>query len=802
MEFRRCYGCMEEITAYPCPHCGYHPQNDAHRDYALRPGSILNGKYLVGRMLGQGGFGITYVGWDLVLGRKVAIKEYYPSGQVVRQNGATLQWYETQQAKTARESGKELFLKEARKMSKVSGISQVVQVHDLFLANETAYIVMEFIEGETLKQRLQKTGPLSWQDMQKIFLPVTQAMEQVHQAGLIHRDLSPDNLMLLPDGDVKVLDLGAAKDLSVNAGVSSMQVAKGGFSPLEQYTQRGGSGTWTDVYALAATIYYTLTGVVPPAAMDRMERDEMNWELEQLRSVPRAGLRALKKAMAVRASDRTQTMQELYQGIAAKPPAGKAAKAAPKPAAPPKPKADAAPARKRTWKLLLPMGAVLACAVLAAAFLLRGSQPKAEAPASLRGTTPATQPTAAPPSPEELSYNQAAEWEADGQLGRAAIAFGQLGDYRGANARSFAIWETITDYNTFLLSTPCAAIKADGTVAVSSEYPELGQAIRGWTDIVALENISRWIDGEYCAAVLGLKSDGTVVTASSMPDHGFPDVDGWTQIVDIRSGGDYTVGLRSDGTVVAAGDNTYGQCDVADWNGVVAIDTSDSYTVGLRYDGTVVAAGCLGWKGADVRPYVSDCTDIAAVETARYAIIGRKTDGTMVCQGPDGSWVEAVLEESGWTDVQEICLANTLLLVLKTDGTVTAVGTTNSMGTVEIENAYGRLNVSEWTDIVAVSGDDFYSVGLKADGTVVTAGLNRHGRCHVTDWTDIAAVWADYDFTLGLKSDGTFVLAGQVIDYNNQKNPIRELLQWENIRIPAKPLPARNGHESQIESGQ
>ena len=802
MEFRRCYGCMEEITAYPCPHCGYHPQNDAHRDYALRPGSILNGKYLVGRMLGQGGFGITYVGWDLVLGRKVAIKEYYPSGQVVRQNGATLQWYETQQAKTARESGKELFLKEARKMSKVSGISQVVQVHDLFLANETAYIVMEFIEGETLKQRLQKTGPLSWQDMQKIFLPVTQAMEQVHQAGLIHRDLSPDNLMLLPDGDVKVLDLGAAKDLSVNAGVSSMQVAKGGFSPLEQYTQRGGSGTWTDVYALGATIYYTLTGVVPPAAMDRMERDEMNWELEQLRSVPRAGLRALKKAMAVRASDRTQTMQELYQGIAAKPPAGKAAKAAPKPAAPPKPKADAAPARKRTWKLLLPMGAVLACAVLAAAFLLRGSQPKAEAPASLRGTTPATQPTAAPPSPEELSYNQAAEWEADGQLGRAAIAFGQLGDYRDANARSFAIWEKITDHNTFLLSTPCAAIKADGTVAVSSEYPELEQAVRGWTDIVALESIPRWIDGEYCVTALGLKSDGTVVTASSMPGFDFPDVDGWTQIIDVCSGYGYAVSLRSDGTVAATGDNTYGQCDVEDWRGIVAIETSNGYTVGLRYDGTVVAAGCLGWEGPDVRPYVSGWTDIAAVETAWNTIIGRKTDGTMVCSGLDCSWIEAVLEESGWTDVQEFFCTDTSLLALKTDGTVAAAGRTNDGANIPFENSYGRLNVSEWTDIVAVSGDDFYSVGLKADGTVVTAGLNRHGRCHVTDWTDIAAVWADYDFTLGLKSDGTFVLAGQVIDYNNQKNPIRELLQWENIRIPAKPLPARNGHESQIESGQ
>ena len=101
---------------------------------------------------------------------------------------------------------------------------------------------------------------------------------------------------------------------------------------------------------------------------------------------------------------------------------------------------------------------------------------------------------------------------------------------------------------------------------------------------------------------------------------------------------------------------------------------------------------------------------------------------------------------------------------------------------------------------MAVSGDDFYSVGLKADGTVVTAGLNRHGRCHVTDWTDIAAVWADYDFTLGLKSDGTFVLAGQIIDYNNQKNTMRELLQWENIRVPTEPLPARNGHETWAEA--
>ena len=119
-------------------------------------------------------------------------------------------------------------------MNKVRKIPQVVQVLDLFQENDTAYIVMDFIEGETLTRRLQKNGPLSWHQMQEIFLPVIQAMEEVHKAGLIHRDLSPDNLMLQPDGGVQILDLGAAKDLSLNSGASSMQVAKGGFSPLEQ----------------------------------------------------------------------------------------------------------------------------------------------------------------------------------------------------------------------------------------------------------------------------------------------------------------------------------------------------------------------------------------------------------------------------------------------------------------------------------------------------------------------------------------------------------------------------------------
>ena len=316
MELNKCMGCMEDFGGYPCPRCGYDPAKAGSSEYALQPQTILGGKYLVGRVLGQGGFGITYIGWDIALGRKVAIKEYFPSGQVSRTPGTrVLTWYSTEAASQARQTGMEMFLKEARKMAKAEGIAHVVRVRDLFQENGTAYIVMDFVEGETLKARLKRNGPLSWDQAKAIFLPAIQAMDRVHQAGLIHRDLSPDNLMLTPDGQVMILDLGAAKDLNINTGNSSMQVAKSGFSPLEQYTQRGGSGPWTDVYAMAATMYYSLTGHLPPNAVDRVEEDTISWTLPGLDKLPKSALAALQGALAVYAKKRTQSMRALEDGL-------------------------------------------------------------------------------------------------------------------------------------------------------------------------------------------------------------------------------------------------------------------------------------------------------------------------------------------------------------------------------------------------------------------------------------------------------------------------------------------------------
>ena len=264
-----------------CSECGRPYGSVETEPFALKPGTILDGKYLVGEMLGQGGFGITYIGFDLLLEQKVAIKEYYPmsTGMVSRENSTTVVWSSAVMQKSGMEKGFDSFLKEARKMAKLGGIPGVVGVKSVFIQNETAYIVMDFIEGETLLKKLQREGPMDYGTCISLMTPIMQALAEVHKHGIIHRDISPDNIMVQSDGRLILLDLGAAKDLDIQGKdgnvQSSQMVAKHGFSPVEQYGQAGKIGPWTDVYAMAATIYYCCTGVLPPSATDRMIEDTL-----------------------------------------------------------------------------------------------------------------------------------------------------------------------------------------------------------------------------------------------------------------------------------------------------------------------------------------------------------------------------------------------------------------------------------------------------------------------------------------------------------------------------------------------
>lgn len=340
-----------------CPVCGQEYGRIDAEAFALRPGTILEGKYLVGEMLGQGGFGITYIGFDLLLEQKVAIKEYFPmsTGMVSRENCSTVLWSSTMMQKSGVEKGFDSFLKEARKMAKLGDIPGVVGVKSVFIQNETAYIVMDYVEGETLLKRLQREGPMEFHTCVALLKPIMQALALVHELGIIHRDISPDNIMMRKDGKLVLLDLGAAKDLELQREDGTVQssqlVAKHGFSPFEQYGKTGQIGPRTDVYAMAATIYYCCTGKLPPSAVDRVEEDTLTCQPR----LTQEQFNILSLCMAVKQRNRPRDMQALMENLE---------------------KTSAVPAPKLP-KWLLPAAA----AVLLVVLLLPALRPKKEAPA-------------------------------------------------------------------------------------------------------------------------------------------------------------------------------------------------------------------------------------------------------------------------------------------------------------------------------------------------------------------------------------------------------------------------------------
>ena len=327
MENRRCMKCMHALAAGEtvCPECGRPYGSVKAESFALKPGTILDGKYLVGEMLGQGGFGITYIGFDLLLEQKIAIKEYFPmsTGMVSREGRSTVVWSDAVMQKSGVEKGFDSFLKEARKMAKLRSIPSVVGVNSVFIQNETAYIVMDFIEGETLLKKLQREGPMDYGTCISLMTPIMQALAEVHKHGIIHRDISPDNIMVQSDGKLILLDLGAAKDLDIQGKdgnvQSSQMVAKHGFSPVEQYGQAGKIGPWTDVYAMAATIYYCCTGILPPTAVDRIVDDTLTCQP----LLTQAQFDVLAYCMSIRAENRPKNMTALLQ-MAVRPQGGQA----------------------------------------------------------------------------------------------------------------------------------------------------------------------------------------------------------------------------------------------------------------------------------------------------------------------------------------------------------------------------------------------------------------------------------------------------------------------------------------------
>ena len=312
-----CNGCMEPYGKQegPCPHCGFDSAEYDVPLHQLKPGSILSGKYLVGRSLGEGGFGITYIGFDLNLEFRVAIKEYYPNGLVTRQTGVSSSVTAFTAQGEEYDKGLTRFVQEAKSLAKFHDLNGIVSVKDFFRENGTAYIVMEYIEGETLKQYIaRKGGRLPMEEALSLLRPVMESLALVHGAGIIHRDISPDNIMLTKRG-AKLIDFGAARTYVDEENRSRTVTLKSGYAPYEQYQTRGEQGPWTDVYALCATIYKCATGVTPPEATDRMAEDTLK-PLSVLGAEIDPGQEAvLLKGLAIKVRDRYQDIPQLNAAL-------------------------------------------------------------------------------------------------------------------------------------------------------------------------------------------------------------------------------------------------------------------------------------------------------------------------------------------------------------------------------------------------------------------------------------------------------------------------------------------------------
>ncbi len=310
-----CPYCMTPVEPNtPCPTCGltmgsYHPAS-----HHLPPGTMLMDRYLLGRVLGEGGFGITYIGYDNRLDLRVAVKEYFPPTmvgrdathtlEVQRYNGTVSQGFD---------QGKDRFLREARAMGRMDKTPEIVAVRDFFEANDTAYIVMEYIDGTTFKELVaQHGGVLPADQLLTMIKPLFGALEALHKDNLIHRDISPDNIML-ESGKVRLLDFGCARE-ALEGSETMTVMLKEGFSPIEQY-QRKGQGPWTDVYSLAATIYYCITGRIPPQPLDRLVDAELIPPRQLGAALTERQEKALLKALNLNPPRRYRSIQEFYAAL-------------------------------------------------------------------------------------------------------------------------------------------------------------------------------------------------------------------------------------------------------------------------------------------------------------------------------------------------------------------------------------------------------------------------------------------------------------------------------------------------------
>lgn len=311
-----CVYCMNPLGKKEiCPLCGKNQTDYKKKPRHLLPGTKLAGRYILGSVIGEGSFGITYIGFDIILRQRLAIKEFYPVDLVnrdfLRGTEGRLYVYSKEALEEYKKRLNRFYL-EAQNLSRFSELDSICSVRDFFRANGTAYLVMGYVDGVSLKSLVEEQGPMEEGRVLELMKPVMKSLDEIHKNGIIHRDISPDNLILDTHGRLILIDFGSARVETSKMMHTMTVIFKQGFSPLEQYRNHTEQGAYSDIYALCATMYYMLFGTPPDSAVERMISDGVPDVIEKegkhLSDRMKIGL---KKGLEVEKEKRYQVMDAL-----------------------------------------------------------------------------------------------------------------------------------------------------------------------------------------------------------------------------------------------------------------------------------------------------------------------------------------------------------------------------------------------------------------------------------------------------------------------------------------------------------
>ena len=312
-----CMGCMTNIedNCTTCPHCGYDETTLRQESYYLDPGTVVGGKYIVGRVIRYGGYTVTYLGMDAEHNRKVFVKEYLPSDFSTRAEGETEVTIYSGDALEQFEQGLTTFLNEANRIQHLNAVEGIAKVYDCVAENDTGYVISEYVEGETLQQILDDGKVFSAEEAKAFIVKILTGLCQVHPLDIIHCDISPETIVVTAEGEIKLMDFGATRYVTTANSKSLAIILKQGYAPEEQYRSRGVRGPWTDVYALGAVMYRMITGKVPVESVDRALLDELKTPTQLGISIPQNIENAMMNALNVYQKDRTPSAQVFLEEL-------------------------------------------------------------------------------------------------------------------------------------------------------------------------------------------------------------------------------------------------------------------------------------------------------------------------------------------------------------------------------------------------------------------------------------------------------------------------------------------------------